>query len=507
MQICITESDGENQSFMGSDFKVFQPWAEPGEGSTVAELKQFLCMSIFNSPQGTQVRANICTRRPDEVELVYLGQGESNYGNLIECQHDMTAWVDDPAVGPDPKKEEHVTFSLFESFVGYGLPSRENKEIQRIQHALKLADCRVGPSKEDSLDDLDDFGDFPFWITDEKKKLVFGAEDAHTQRDWIDQIDAAILVAQNHHRETAAVRDDNRGNILLDSMTLADYKIKQGDCFAIVPKPGMSVARGGGSEPEPEMHSVETSSLVETGEGSFGRTTPGFDDGERSDAQVKEELMDSEAHEGDEDFKEKVVTTSGMPNLQRAAAQFVSKSKEEIIDMLRETIEGHQRAIMAKLTVDEIYKDRLMFQRKVRESAGVDLAKMGLRVISYTLTSVPPLAVTVHVVDMLGGGPMEVNVSPDWSVSRLNATIAAGRGISAELQRLVVGEVALDDADALLSSCGVGEGTLVHVTAQEAGAAAERAAAAAVAAAATIAEGQPPRQQRRGGGWCCASPT
>jgi flotillin len=56
--------------------------------------------------------------------------------------------------------------------------------------------------------------------------------------------------------------------------------------------------------------------------------------------------------------------------------------------MVRETLEGHQRAIMAELTVDEIYKDRLMFQRKVRETADVDLAKMGLRVISYTLKDV-----------------------------------------------------------------------------------------------------------------------
>jgi flotillin len=77
-----------------------------------------------------------------------------------------------------------------------------------------------------------------------------------------------------------------------------------------------------------------------------------------------------------------------MANLQRAASQFVSKTREQIIDMVRETLEGHQRAIMAELTVDEIYKDRLMFQRKVRETADVDLAKMGLRVISYTLKDV-----------------------------------------------------------------------------------------------------------------------
>ena len=106
-----------------------------------------------------------------------------------------------------------------------------------------------------------------------------------------------------------------------------------------------------------------------------------------SDAQRQEEIADSEAHEGDDDFKDKV-TRKAQSNLDKAAAQFVSKERHEIIDMVRETLEGHQRAIMAELTVDEIYKDRLMFQRKVRETADVDLAKMGLRVISYTLKDV-----------------------------------------------------------------------------------------------------------------------
>ena len=123
---------------------------------------------------------------------------------------------------------------------------------------------------------------------------------------------------------------------------------------------------------------------------------------------------------------------------------------------------------------------------------------------------------------------MEVEgVSLDWSVSQLNAAIAERRGRAAELQRLVLGDVALDDEDALLSSCGVVDGTEVHAMAQEAGAAAARRAAAAVAAAAAaagggggvIAEGQPPvaadqargrsERERRGGsgGWlCCGSP-
>lgn len=144
----------------------------------------------------------------------------------------------------------------------------------------------------------------------------------------------------------------------------------------------------------------------------------------------------------------------------------------------------------------------------------------------------PPLVapvVTVRALEVTGGEPVEVEgVSLDWSVSQLNAAIAERRGRSAELQRLVLGDVALDDEDALLSSCGVVDGTEVHALAQEAGAAAARRAAAVVAGgggggAGVIAEGQPPvaaaeqarvrgrgREKRGGGGggWlCCASRT
>eukprot|EP01046_Picozoa_sp_COSAG06_P030999 COSAG06_NODE_2985_length_5985_cov_81.901121_1_plen_451_part_00 len=123
--------------------------------------------------------------------------------------------------------------------------------------------------------------------------------------------------------------------------------------------------------------------------------------------------------------------------------------------------------------------------------------------------------VTVRVVEITGTETEEIkDVSLGWSVSRLNATIAERRGVSAELQRLVVGDAALDDANALLSLCGVSEGTLIHVVPQEAGAAAARAAAAATAPGG-VEEGQPPdvaqqpqdTKRARGGGWlCCASP-
>jgi hypothetical protein len=71
--------------------------------------------------------------------------------------------------------------------------------------------------------------------------------------------------------------------------------------------------------------------------------------------------------------------------------------------------------------------------------------------------------VTVRALEVTGGEGVEVEgVSLDWSVSQLNAAIVERRGRSAQLQRLVLGDVALDDEDAQLSSCGVVDGTEVH---------------------------------------------
>eukprot|EP01046_Picozoa_sp_COSAG06_P034120 COSAG06_NODE_3546_length_5201_cov_21.568013_1_plen_491_part_10 len=95
---------------------------------------------------------------------------------------------------------------------------------------------------------------------------------------------------------------------------------------------------------------------------------------------------------------------------------------------------------------------------------GGGVQRVALRSLAPSQWSVlPPLAtpvVTVRALEMTGGEAVEVaGVSLDWSVSQLNAAIAERRGRSAELQRLVLGGVALDDEDALLSSCGVVDGT------------------------------------------------
>ena len=50
------------------------------------------------------------------------------------------------------------------------------------------------------------------------------------------------------------------------------------------------------------------------------------------------------------------------------------------VSVARETLEGHQRAIMGNMTVEEIYRDRKTFSSKVFEVATTDLVNMGMQV-------------------------------------------------------------------------------------------------------------------------------
>ncbi|KAJ8890914.1 hypothetical protein PR048_010423 [Dryococelus australis] len=71
-----------------------------------------------------------------------------------------------------------------------------------------------------------------------------------------------------------------------------------------------------------------------------------------------------------------------------ACEQFLGKSESEILHITLVTLEGHQRAIMGSMTVEEIYKDRKKFSKQVFEVASSDLVNMGITVVSYTLKDI-----------------------------------------------------------------------------------------------------------------------
>lgn len=75
-------------------------------------------------------------------------------------------------------------------------------------------------------------------------------------------------------------------------------------------------------------------------------------------------------------------------SIRTAAEQFLSKGKQEIMDISLQTMEGHLRAILGTMTVEEIYSNRDAFAGRVQEVAGADMANMGLVVVSFTIRDI-----------------------------------------------------------------------------------------------------------------------
>ena len=71
-----------------------------------------------------------------------------------------------------------------------------------------------------------------------------------------------------------------------------------------------------------------------------------------------------------------------------AAEQFLSKGREEIKSIATQTLEGHLRAILGTMTVEDIYQNRDAFASKVQEVAAGDMANMGLQIVSFTIRDI-----------------------------------------------------------------------------------------------------------------------
>ncbi len=75
-------------------------------------------------------------------------------------------------------------------------------------------------------------------------------------------------------------------------------------------------------------------------------------------------------------------------SIRTAAEQFLGKTPEQIKEIALQTVEGHLRAIVGTMTVEDIYKNRDQFASSVQEVAVSDLANMGLQIVSFTLKDI-----------------------------------------------------------------------------------------------------------------------
>lgn len=70
---------------------------------------------------------------------------------------------------------------------------------------------------------------------------------------------------------------------------------------------------------------------------------------------------------------------------QAATRNFLYKSSEEIADEVRDTLEGHLRAIIGQMKLSQIVTDRATFSEKVQENATKDLEEMGLEIVAFNV--------------------------------------------------------------------------------------------------------------------------
>jgi flotillin len=74
--------------------------------------------------------------------------------------------------------------------------------------------------------------------------------------------------------------------------------------------------------------------------------------------------------------------------IERAAEQFLSRSRDDIVRTALQAVEGHMRAAVGGLSIEDIYRERQRLVASVRELAEPDLERMGLTIVSLTIRNI-----------------------------------------------------------------------------------------------------------------------
>ena len=74
--------------------------------------------------------------------------------------------------------------------------------------------------------------------------------------------------------------------------------------------------------------------------------------------------------------------------IERAAQQFLSRGREDIVRTALQAVEGHMRTAVGSLSIEDIYRERQRLVHAVRELAEPDLRRMGLEIVSLTVRNV-----------------------------------------------------------------------------------------------------------------------
>lgn len=106
-----------------------------------------------------------------------------------------------------------------------------------------------------------------------------------------------------------------------------------------------------------------------------------------------------------------------LESISTSAEQFLGKPEEELKGIATQTMEGHLRAILGTMTVEDVYRNRDEFAKNVQEVAASDLNKMGLQIVSFTIKDVRDKNGYLEAL----GQPQIASVKRDAEIAKANA--------------------------------------------------------------------------------------
>jgi flotillin len=124
-----------------------------------------------------------------------------------------------------------------------------------------------------------------------------------------------------------------------------------------------------------------------------------------------------------------------------AIERFLGKDRAEIARVVKETLEGHLRGVLATLTPEELNEDRLKFSRQLEASSGQDLEKLGLEL---DVLKIQHVSDERNYLESIGRQRI-AEILRSAEVSESDATRAAAQAEAAARAR---GEVAMTNAKA-----------------------------------------------------------
>jgi len=82
------------------------------------------------------------------------------------------------------------------------------------------------------------------------------------------------------------------------------------------------------------------------------------------------------------------IATEDQTLFRAATRNFLYKTTSEISEEVRDTLEGHLRAIIGQMKLTDIITDRAAFSERVQENAKQDLEEMGLLIVAFNIQNV-----------------------------------------------------------------------------------------------------------------------